>query len=83
VHGREALRAHYQGLFVLKDLDFCWTPQRAELFRSGTLGYTSGRYVMSFSRAGKRVTRTGRSIPRSGTRFLPRASRAHPRTRRA
>ncbi len=59
VHGREALRAHYQGLFALKDLDFRWTPQHAELFPAGTLGYTSGRYTMAFTREGKRVTRTG------------------------
>jgi uncharacterized protein (TIGR02246 family) len=59
VHGREALRVHYQGLFAQKDLDFRWTPQHAELFRAGTLGYTSGRYTMSFSREGKQVTRTG------------------------
>jgi ketosteroid isomerase-like protein len=59
VLGREALRGHYQGLFALKDLDFRWTPQHAELFPAGILGYTSGRYIMAFTREGKRVTRSG------------------------
>ncbi len=60
VYGRDALRAHYQDLFALKDLDFRWTPQQAELFPAGTLGYTSGRYTMSFTgKDGKRVTNTG------------------------
>ncbi len=60
VQGKAALRAFYQSLFDHKDLEFRWAPDHAELFPAGNLGYTSGRYAMSFTGAdGKRVARSG------------------------
>lgn len=49
VQGKAALRKFYTGLFARKDLEFAWTPSSAELFPSGRMGYTSGRYTMSFT----------------------------------
>jgi ketosteroid isomerase-like protein len=60
VHGKLELRRFYRNLFSRRDLKFEWTPEHAEVFKSGLLGYTSGRYTMSFTNfEGKTVSQTG------------------------
>jgi ketosteroid isomerase-like protein len=60
VQGREALRKVYSDLFTPRELDFRWTPAHSEIFPSGELGYTSGRYTYAFTdKNGVRMRRTG------------------------
>jgi len=60
VQGKEALRKFYQGLFARRDLAFEWTPDQAQVFPSGNMGYTSGRYTMSFTNyQGAKITQAG------------------------
>lgn len=60
VYGKDALREHFKKLFALKDLDFRWSPAKAEIFPGGDLGYTSGRFTRSFTTAdGKKVSVKG------------------------
>lgn len=49
VRGKLELRRFYQNLFSRRDLKLEWTPAHAELFKSGIMGYSSGRYTMSFT----------------------------------
>ncbi len=58
--GKDGVRKAYKEFFELPGLDFQWAPQRAEVFPAGTLGYSTGRYTLSFAgKDGKRVKRTG------------------------
>jgi ketosteroid isomerase-like protein len=60
VRGKLELRRFYTNLFSRRDLKFEWTPDHAEIFKSGILGYTSGRYTMSFTNfQGATVSQTG------------------------
>lgn len=60
VRGTEGLKQFYTRLFSHKDLGFKWSPDRAEVFPSGTMGYTTGRYTLNFTDDdGKKVNRTG------------------------
>jgi ketosteroid isomerase-like protein len=60
VRGTEGLKQFYARLFSHKDLTFKWSPDRAEVFPSGTMGYTTGRYTLNFTDDdGKKVNRTG------------------------
>ena len=60
VRGADSLRQYYSKLFSQKDIGFQWSPARAELFPSGSMGYTTGRYSLTFTdEQGKRITRTG------------------------
>ncbi len=60
VRGKLELRRFYNNLFTRRDLKFEWTPDHAEVFKSGIMGYTSGRYTMSFTNfQGATVTQTG------------------------
>jgi ketosteroid isomerase-like protein len=60
VRGSDALRQFYTHLFSNKDLNFQWSPSHSELFPSGNMGYTTGRYTMTFTDAkGNKVSRTG------------------------
>lgn len=60
VRGPEKLRRHYSGLFSRKNLDFQWEPTHGEIYPSGDMGYTSGRYTLSFDgQDGKPVRSTG------------------------
>jgi ketosteroid isomerase-like protein len=60
VRGSQALRQFYSNLFSHKDLNFQWSPNRAEIFPSATMGYTTGRYSLTFTDDhGKKVNRTG------------------------
>ena len=46
--GKDALRKFIAKSFTLQDYDIAWRPNKAEIARSGELGYTSGSYEMSF-----------------------------------
>lgn len=60
IQGKLELRRQYQHLFSRRDLKFEWTPDHAEVFPSGILGYTSGRYTMSYTTfEGKTATQKG------------------------
>jgi len=60
VRGADALRRFYTGLFSHKDLKFEWSPSHAEMFPSNNMGYTTGRYSLSFTdEKGAKVSRTG------------------------
>lgn len=60
IRGKLELRRFYQNLFSRRELKFEWAPDHAEVFRSGILGYTSGRYTMSFTNfQGATVSQTG------------------------
>lgn len=48
--GKNALQKFIATSFTLPDYDIVWHPQKAEVARSGELGYTSGSYEMSFRR---------------------------------
>jgi ketosteroid isomerase-like protein len=58
--GREGVRKAYEPLFASRDLDFQWTPQHAEVFPAGNLGYTTGRYTLAYTgHDGTHVKQTG------------------------
>lgn len=60
VHGKLELRKFYQRLFSRRDLKFEWAPDHSDVFPSGLMGYTSGRYTMSFTNfEGKTVSDAG------------------------
>ena len=61
--GKDGIRKAYTGMFQLKDLDFQWWPDKAEILPQGEMGYTSGHYQRSWSDAkGAKQTRTGNYI---------------------
>jgi ketosteroid isomerase-like protein len=49
--GKDALQKFIAKSFTLQGYDIMWHAQKAEVARSGELGYTSGSYEMSFRRA--------------------------------
>jgi ketosteroid isomerase-like protein len=60
VQGKEEVRKFYQGFFARRELDIAWTPTQAEVFPSGVMGYTTGRYKMSFTNyQGSRIVDAG------------------------
>ena len=60
IRGKLDLRQFYQRLFSRRDLKFEWAPDHSEVFPNGTMGYTSGRYKMSFTNfQGKTMLDTG------------------------
>ncbi len=60
IRGKLELRRFYQNLFSRRDLKFEWMPEQAQIFKSGILGYTSGRYTMSFTNfQGSTVSQSG------------------------
>ncbi len=61
-NGHEAIGKLFEGFFALPDLKLTWTPNRAEVARSGELGYTSGTYDMTFSAGGKNVVDKGKYV---------------------
>ena len=61
-NGREAISKLFRGFFALPDLKITWAPNRAEVARSGELGYTSGSYDMTFTSSGKTVTDKGKYV---------------------
>jgi ketosteroid isomerase-like protein len=61
--GKQGIRTAYTGMFAIKDLDFQWWPDKAELLPQGDMGYTSGHYARSWTDAkGAKQTRTGNYI---------------------
>jgi len=62
VEGREAIRNLLASWFK-PDLKISWTPDRVEGAESGDLGFSSGRYRMSFKDAsGKTVSDKGKYV---------------------
>jgi ketosteroid isomerase-like protein len=53
--GKHALTKFIAKSFTLRDYDIIWHPQKAQVARSGELGYTSGSYEMSFRQPRKKL----------------------------
>lgn len=61
--GREAITKMFSGFFALPNLDITWQADKADVARSGELGYTSGTYRMTFSDpSGKTVSDKGKYV---------------------
>jgi ketosteroid isomerase-like protein len=61
--GREAITKMFSGFFALPNLDITWQANKADVARSGELGYTSGTYRMTFSDpSGKTVSDKGKYV---------------------
>jgi uncharacterized protein (TIGR02246 family) len=61
--GREAIAKSFAGFFTLPNLKITWRADKADVAKSGELGYTSGTYQMSFSDpAGKTVSDKGKYV---------------------
>ncbi len=60
--GREAIAKSFSGFFTLPDLKITWHADKADVAKSGELGYTSGTYQMSFTGPGKTVTDKGKYV---------------------
>ena len=60
---KEAISKLLTGFFALPDLKISWHVDRADVARSGDLGYTSGAYEMTFKDAtGKPVSDKGKYV---------------------
>jgi ketosteroid isomerase-like protein len=57
VLGTDAIRAAYQKLFNDPDFRLDWQPMKAEVFPSGNMGYTVGRYQGVFKNARGEIVR--------------------------
>ncbi len=42
--GKDAIRAHFQSLFADPGYSLSWQPTRGEIFPSGNMGYSTGRF---------------------------------------
>lgn len=63
VKGRLALREHYSRMFAQKDFSIRWKPFHAESSKDGTLGYTLGTAVITWTDANNQpVRRDGRYL---------------------
>jgi uncharacterized protein (TIGR02246 family) len=61
--GRDAIGKLFAGFFALPSLKISWHPVKAEVAKSGELGYTSGVYQMTYNDpAGKPVSDTGKYV---------------------
>lgn len=61
--GKEAVAKLLTAFFALPDLKVSWHVDRADVARSGDLGYTSGAYEMTFNDAsGKKVSDKGKYV---------------------
>ncbi|MDQ3908756.1 MAG: DUF4440 domain-containing protein [Acidobacteriota bacterium] len=61
--GGAAVRTLFAGFFTLPNLQISWHPAKAEVARSGELGYTSGAYQMTFNDpSGKQVNDRGKYV---------------------
>ena len=61
--GHEAIRAYLSEGFAAPELALHWTTTKAELSRTGDLGYTYGTYELSFQDAeGNPVASQGKSL---------------------
>jgi ketosteroid isomerase-like protein len=60
---KEAISTLLTGFFALPDLKISWHVDRADVARSGDLGYTSGAYEMTFKDAtGKPLSDKGKYV---------------------
>ena len=63
VTGKDAIAKFIASAFALQDYKITWHPNKAEVARSGELGYTSGTYEMSFKDAsGKTSSDKGKYV---------------------
>jgi ketosteroid isomerase-like protein len=61
--GREAIAKSFAGFFTLPNLKITWHADKADVAKSGELGYTSGTYQMTFTDpAGKPVPDKGKYV---------------------
>jgi ketosteroid isomerase-like protein len=62
-NGAEAISKLFAGFFALPNLKMSWSVNRADVAKSGELGYTSGVYEMSFSDpSGKTIQDKGKYV---------------------
>jgi ketosteroid isomerase-like protein len=61
--GRQAIAESFGGFFKLPNLKITWHADKADVARSGELGYTSGTYEMTFTDpAGKTIPDKGKYV---------------------
>ncbi|HST51518.1 MAG TPA: DUF4440 domain-containing protein [Pyrinomonadaceae bacterium] len=61
--GKDAIGKLFSGFFALPGLKISWHPDKAQVAKSGELGYTSGVYQMTFNDpSGKPVSDTGKYV---------------------
>ncbi len=61
--GKRAIEELFSNFFALPNFNITWHADRAEVARSGELGYTSGSYQTTFSDpAGKTVSDKGKYV---------------------
>jgi uncharacterized protein (TIGR02246 family) len=61
--GRDAIGKLFSGFFALPGFNISWQPAKAQVAKSGELGYTSGTYQMAFNDpAGKPVSDKGKYV---------------------
>ena len=61
--GRQAITDRYTKTFADPDFKLTWDPIKAEVFPSGKVGYTTGKYVARFkNKDGKMMESKGRYI---------------------
>ena len=61
--GRKAIGELFSGFFALPALVISWSPAKAEVARSGEMGYTTGTYQMDFNDpTGKMVKDHGKYV---------------------
>jgi ketosteroid isomerase-like protein len=61
--GKAAIAKFIAKSFAIRNYKIAWHPTRAEVARSGELGYTSGTYRMSFkNESGKTVSDNGKYL---------------------
>jgi ketosteroid isomerase-like protein len=63
LRGKAALREHYSKMFAQKDFSIRWTPYHSESSTDGTLGFTLGTAVISWTDdKNQSVKRNGRYL---------------------
>lgn len=61
--GKEAIGKLFSGFFALPALQISWHPTKAQVAKSGELGYTSGTFQMTFNDpSGKPISDTGKYV---------------------
>jgi ketosteroid isomerase-like protein len=53
--GKSALAKFIANSFTMRDYRIAWRPNKVDVARSGELGYTSGKYQMSFRDAAGKI----------------------------
>ncbi len=63
LRGRDALKNHYSRMFAQQDFSIRWKPYYAEASKDGTLGFTLGTAVITWTNPdGRAMKRDGRYI---------------------